>query len=423
MSTYTVNGDYISSPSVSIDDPQGTYGLVSARLAELASQGNSVLELLIGDDSPTSTGGLLGAMETAIASRPTPSITAQDVDTSVALDETGLSLPTFTGTLVTVPTVDVDFTGIDLPDDITVGMSWAESSLPLEIFTALRTQILADLVDGSTGITETVEEAIHTRARNRQQAENLTQYNRINNTIGNLHHTLPSGVSAALLADFGMAQVRQEAELESSIVESQAKLAQENRKSAIQGAINLDQLVRQTREGESNRALDTAKALLDGVLKEYTTKIEAFKAVWDGKKAEVQAKAENVRAAVETNTGLISVYKAQVDAYGAAEEAVAKKNESTIKALEQAIANAKNDLEAKIAEANALVASYSSEMSIRERIAEGRAQIASHCAIGLLSAANVSANVGYSGSESSSKSISIGASIYESHSAEHDPVS
>ena len=421
MSTYTVHGDYIASPSVSIDDPQGTYGLVSARLAELASQGNSVLELLIGDDSPTSTGGLLGAMETAIASRPTPSITAQDVDTSVALDETGLSLPTFTGTLVTVPTVDVDFTGIDLPADITVGLTWAEASLPSDVFTALKTQILADLIDGSTGITATVEDAIYTRARNRQQAENLAQYNRVVNTIGNMHHSLPSGVSAALLADFGMAQMRQEADLEASIVENQAKLAQENRRAAIQGAINLDQLIRQTRDGESNRALDSAKALLDGTLKEYTEKIEAFKAIWDGKKAEVQAKAENVRAAVETNTGLINIYKAQVDAFGSAEDAIAKKNDSTIKALEQAIANAKNDLEAQIAEANALVASYGSEMSIRERIAEGRAQIASHCAIGLLSAANVSANVGYSGSESSSKSIQIGAHISETHSAEHNP--
>lgn len=419
MATYTVNGDYITSPTISIDDPISTYNIVSQRLAELSSQGNEVLTLLIGEEG---NGGLLGAMDEAITASPTPSIIAENVDTSIALESSGLTLPEFTGTLVSVPTVDVDFTGIDLPADIAVVLSWAEAVLPTEIYEALKTQILADLVDGSTGITEEVETAIYTRARNRQLTDRLAAYNRINDITGQMQHAMPSGVLISALADFEIGANRQDADIENGIIEQQAKLAQDNRKNAIQGAIALDQLIRQSRDGESNRSLDAAKALLDGTLKNYAEKINAFQAIWDGKKAEVQAKAENVRAAVETNTGLIAIYKAEVDAFGSAEEAISKRNDSRIKALEAAIANAKNNLEAQIAEANALVQGYGSEMSVRQRIAEGRAQIGSHCAIGLLSAANVSASLGYSGSEASHKSISIGASVSEGHNVEHEPL-
>lgn len=411
MATYTLNGDALNA-SVSIDEPYAPISLVTNRFNELAEQGNQVLDLLIGEEGD---GGLLGEMEASLGTAPTADIEAKAVDTSIILDESGLTLPTFTGTLVAVPTVDVDFTGIDLPEEISVALAWAEATLPTEVYDALKTQILADLVDGSTGITEEVEIAIYTRARNRQQAANLAEYNKLVEAQTQLQHALPTGVYASTLADYAIGQARQEADLEASIVETQAKLAQENRKSAIQGAIALHQILVQIRDGESNRNLDGAKALLQGELQEYSEKIKAFQAVWDGKKAEVQAKAEGVRAAVDTNKGLIEVYTAEVQGFGEAEKAIAARNESRIKVLEQLINEADLDLRAQIAEANALVSSYTAETSIKERIASDRAQVASHCAIGLLSAANVSASLGYSGSEQSSKGFHVQVSGNESH--------
>lgn len=411
MAEYSFNGDAISG-SVTVDSPYAPITLVTDRFNQTLEQAQEVLELLIGTEG---SGGLIGAMESSLVAAPTPTVTAQDVDTTVNLDESGLTLPTFTGTLVAVPTVDVDFTGIDLPEDITLALTWAEATLPAEVFTALKTQILADLVDGSTGITAEVEAAIYTRARNRQQADRLAAYNRINDAAGQMQHAMPSGVLVSALADFEIGANRQDAEIEAAIIEGQAKLAQENRRAAITGALQLEQLLRQTRTDESGRALESAKTLAQLILQEYSEKIKAFQAVWDGKKAEVEAKAANVKAAVDTNTGLIDVYKAEVDAFGAAEKAIADRNESRIKVLEQEIANADLDLRAQIAEANALVQAYGSEMSIKERVSSDRAQIAMQTAASLLSAVNASASLGYSGNESANKGYQISIQGSESH--------
>lgn len=457
MSFYNFSGDYIRSDQVSIDSPYAPITLVTDRFNQTINKANDVLELLIGTDG---SGGLLGEMDDSLGTSPSSIITAPEVETSLVLSESGLSVPTFNKselqtapdetytvpTLVSIPSVDVDFTDISLPEDISVAMDWAEAALPAEIYTALKTQILADLVDGSTGITGTVEEAIYTRARNRQQAANLSEYNKIIGVIGNMQHSLPSGVDAALLADFGMAKVRQEVETEAAIIENQAKLAQDNRKSAIQGAIALDQLIRQTRDGESTRALEGSKALQTLVVQEYGEKIRAFQALWEGKKAEVQAKAESVSAAVATNTGLIDVFKAQYDAlktridsvtsynksltdvFGAevqgfvgAERAIADKNDASIKLLEQQITDADMDLRAQIASATALIQSYSAEASVKERISEARSQICSQVAASLLSAVHAGASIGYSGSEGASKSYSVAVHGSESHNVEHDP--
>jgi hypothetical protein len=452
MGTYTFTGDAISG-SVDIDDPYAPVTLVTERFAATLAQAQDVLELLIGVDGA---GGLIGDMETALKAAPATSITAPTVNTALILETSGQTLPTFdradlidaptdtytAPTLVAVPTINVDFTGAPgFPEELTLAMTWAEATLPTEVFTALRTQILADLVDGSTGITSAVETAIYTRARNRQQADRLAAYNRINNTAAQLQHAFPTSVLASALADFEIGANRQDAEIEAAIIEGQAKLAQENRKSAIQGAIALEGLLRQTRTDESGRALDSAKALEQLALQQYTEQSKQVAIYWEGKKTEVQALSEQMRGAIETNKGLIDifskqyeslkirsdaaasynksltdVFQAEAQGFGEVERAVAARNDSNIKLLEQTIANADMDLRGQIAKAGAIIQGYTSEMSIKERITADRVQIAAQVAASLLSAVNASASIGYSGSESASKSYGIDINGSESHS-------
>lgn len=452
MGTYTFTGDAISG-SVDIDDPYAPVTLVTERFEATLAQAQDVLELLIGVDGA---GGLIGDMETALEAAPTPDVTAPVVDTALVLETSGQSLPTFNKgdliaaptdtyeapTLVTVPTINVDFTGApDFPEDLNLAMTWAEASLPTEVFTALRTQILADLVDGSTGITSAVEAAIYTRARNRQQADRLAAYNRISNIAAQLQHAFPTSVLSSALADFEIGANRQDAEIEAAIIEGQAKLAQENRKSAIQGAIALEGLLRQTRTDESGRALDSAKALGQLLIQEYTEKSKQVAIYWEGKKTEVQALSEQMRGAIETNKGLIDlfskqyeslkirsesaasynksltdVFQAETQGFGEVERAVSSRNDSSIKLLEQAIANADMNLRAQIAEANAILQGYTSEMSIKEKITADRTQIAAQVAASLLAAVNASASIGYSGQESASKGYHLQVQGSESHS-------
>lgn len=417
MPTYSFTGDSIDG-SVTVGEPYAPITLVTTRFNETLAQAQTVYELLVGAEGD---GGLLGDMDAALPTAPTPDVTAPAVDTSIVLETSGLAIPEFSEELVTVPTVDVDFTGITMPEDIALSMVWAEASLPTDVYTDLLAAVTADLEEGATGISEAIETAIYTRARNRQQAENLAQYNKLTNTIGNLQHALPSGATAALLTDFSTAQLRWEADTEAAIIEQQAKLAQDNRKTAIQFAVSLEQLLRNTADAKSSRAFESAKALATLAVQKYAEDIGAFKAKWEGKKAEVQALAENVRAAVDTNKGLLEVFTSQIQAFSEAEKAVGIRNEARVKSVEALINDADMRVRAQIGEANALVASYQAESSIKERIASERAQIANHCLIGMLSAVNASATLGYTGSETTSAGYHLSVGGNESHSYEHNP--
>lgn len=451
MTTLSFNGDAISA-SVDIDSPYAPVTLVTDRFNQTLTKAQEVLDLLIGAEGD---GGLVGEMDDTLAGAPAVDIIIPTVDTSLVLENSGQSVPVFdSGALVSIPnetydapvmaalpTIDTDFPDIVEPDDITLSMTWAEATLPTEVFLALRTQILADLVDGSTGITAEVENAIYTRARNRQQADRLAAYNRVNNTALQMQHELPAGVLISALADFEIAANRQDAEIESAIIEGQAKLAQENRKAAMQQAGALEQLIRQTRTDESGRALDAAKTFAQLTIQDFSERVRKFTSIWEGRRVKVQAQADALRGVIESNKGLVDVFKAQyealksridgatafnkglTDVYGAevqgfseAERAIAARNDSSIKLLEQRIENADLSVRAQTAEAQSLISGYTSEQSIRERISSDRAQVASHVAAALLSAVSASASLGYSGNESSNKTFGIQVQGSENHS-------
>lgn len=451
MATLSFVGDAIEG-SVVIDSPYAPVSLVTDRFNQTLAQAQEVLDLLIGEEGD---GGLLGEMDDALIPAPAVDIIVPDVDTSLVLENSGQAIPVFdSNALVSIPnesydvpvmealpSIDTTFPDIVEPDDIAVSMAWAEATLPTEVFLALRTQILADLVDGSTGITAEVEAAIYTRARNRQQADRLAAYNRINSGTLQMQHELPSGVLVSALADFEIGANRQDAEIEAAIIEGQAKLAQENRKSAMQQAGALEQLIRQTRTDESGRALESAKSLAQLTIQDYAERVRKFTASWEGQRIKVQAQADALKGVIESNKGLIDIYKAQYDAlesringatafnkgltdvYGAevqafseVERAVASRNDSAIKLIEQQIAEADLSVRAQTAEAQSLISGYTSEQSIRERVSSDRAQVASHTAAALLSAVSASASLGYSGNESSSKSYGIQVQGSESHS-------
>ena len=451
MTQLSFIGDAISG-SVDIDSPYAPVSLVTDRFNQTLAQAQEVLDLLIGTEGD---GGLIGEMDDALIPAPAVDITVPDVDTSLILENSGQAIPVFdSNALVSIPNetydvpimealpaIDTTSPVVTEPDDLTVSMAWAEAALPTEVFLALRTQILADLVDGSTGITAEVEAAIYTRARNRQQADRLAAYNRINNGALQLQHDLPAGVLTSALADFEIGANRQDAEIEAAIIEGQAKLAQENRKSAMQQAGALEQLIRQTRTDESGRALESAKTLAQLTIQDFSERIRKYTAIWEGHRIKVQAQADALKGVIESNKGLVDIYKAQYDAlesringatafnkgltdvYGAevqafseVERAVASRNESAIKLIEQQIAEADLSVRAQTAEAQSLISGYTSEQSIRERVSSDRAQVASHVAAALLSAVSASASLGYSGNESSNKGYSIQIQGSENHS-------
>ena len=456
MSVFKADGDYIDG-EVSINDPYTSVATIHDSLAETRAKAEEILILLIGDEGD---GGLLGDMMAGLAASPSISIIAPTVDTSVALETSGQDVPVFDDeklqniiletyalpTLVDIPTIDVDFSSVVEPEDLSLTMSWAETTLPEELFLALKAKLLSDMANGATGINAEVEAAIYSRARNRQQIDRLTEWNRINDTAGAMQFAYPSGVLLAVLAGFSSGANRQDADIENTIIVAQADLAQKNTKSAIDQALSLETLLRQTRNEESNRALDEVKHLATLSVQDFANRVQRFIGVWEGRKTMVQAMVERLRGALETNKGSIDVFRSQYEAlktridavtaynkgqvdvfvgtvqgFGEVERAVSSRNESRVNLLAEQIKNADMALRSQIAEAEAMINAYTAEQSIRERITSGVSNIAAQVSASLLSAVHTSLGANYSASESANKSFSVSVGVSESHNASHDP--
>ena len=455
MTTYTANGNYIEG-SVSINDPYTSVATIHDSLAETRAKAEEVLVLLIGDEG---SGGLLGDMMAGLAAAPGVSITPSTIDTSVVLESSGLSVPTFNEaalqafpdetytvpTMATLPTIDTDFGAVAEPEDLALTFSWAESVLPTELFEALKAKILADMA-GGTGLSPAVEEAIYERARTRQQVDRLAEYDRINNAAADMQFAYPSGVLISALAGFSAGANRMDADIENTIIISQGELAQKNVQSATTQAMSLEGLLRATRSEESQRALDKVKSFAELAIQDFSARVQKFIGVWEGRKVKVQAQSESLRGVLDSNKGLIDIFSKQYDAlktrvdavsaynkglvdvftgrsqgFGEAERAVSSRNDSKVKLLAEQIKNADLDLRGQIAEAEALVQSYTAEQSIRERIVGGVSNIAAQVSASLLSAVHTSLGANYSASESASKGYTVHVGVSESHEVPHDP--
>lgn len=450
--TIKSSGDY---PSVN-----APWDIVNTRFEDTLARADEMLDLLIGAGGD---GGYLGAMNSAIAARPSISVSAPPVDTNISLtysvggppvfDDSELgTFPTDTypaPTLASVPTVDASgLIGATEPTAIDPSLTWTDGAYSSDVYADLLTRITTDLQSGATGLDPAVEQAIYDRARLRQQADRLAEYNRINNTASELQFQFPSGVLLAGLTDYGIGAARQDADIENQIITTQADLAQKNSQFIIQQAVALEQVLRQLWSESQGRALDAKKAAVDFLLRDYAERWRGFIAKIEGQKAYIEAQVENLRGVIEANKGKVDVFreqyqalstrigaiaaknKAVTDVYGAqvqgyAEEqrGIAAANSSKIEALNAKVKYAEVAVRAAIAEAEQTVAGYSSEQSLKEKLANDMASIAAQSVASWASAVNASASLGYSGSESKSESWGHSDSLNESHSYEHDPSS
>lgn len=458
MTTFSADGNYISG-SVSINDPTTNVLIVREELANTRARAEEVLVKLIGDEND---GGLLGDMMDGLAAAPTITINTPSVDTSLTLETSGQSVPVFdtsvlrdfptdsytAPTMVTLPSVDTDFDDVVEPDDLALTFAWAEASLPTELYEALKARIMDDLANGATGLNATQEAALYQRARTRQAADRLEEWNRINNAAAEMQFAYPSGVLLSGLAGFSIGANRMDADIENNIVVSQGELMQKNSQSVIAQAVALETLLRQTRNEESGRLMDRVKHATTLAVQDFAERVRKFIGVWEGRKVKVEAQAESLKGAIATNTGLIEIFSKQnqaletqvnataaynkghtdvflgrVQGFGEAERAVSGRNDAAVKLLAEKIKAANMALQAETSSAEQLVAAYTAEQSIRERITAGVAGFTSQAAASLLGAVSTSMGASYSAGESANKSYHVSVGVSESHDVPHDPAS
>lgn len=428
--------------NLSFSNPYAPIDLINSKFDTTMSTAEEMLERLVGTSGGS---GYLGALNSTITSLDTPSVSIPTVnipelsispDARPVPDMTGLDLdfPVFgktMGALTAIPSVDV--TGVlpaNPPDNITAAISWTEAAFDSGLYADLVTEMLDGLRNGVGGLGGTVEQDIYDRAVSRQVADNDSKYQEIEDYFSSRGFALPQGAKAARLQEQSNKIARANLELNIEITKEQAELAQKNQMFLVGAIKDLEVALRGEAGDKNNRSLDYSKAVAANAIAIYSEEIRAYLATAEANKIYVEVQIENLKAAIEYNKGIIMEYTAEAEAYNVVIESKSKLNtaisdiyksevigyDSETKAISEnqktqidsykvKIENARLQLEAAVAEADASIRGYVSESSLKERVAESMANIAMQAMASAYGAVNASAGISYNGSESQSESV------------------
>lgn len=425
-------------------NPSSPWTMVRQRFEQSLATADDMLNRLVGGGGYD---GYLPMLENIIEEFPTDTIEdityrsvtiGNDVGTAVAAP------PVMSGTIITdfgsfntsapvqsaITSIDLSsLFDADLPEDIMAAISWMDAAHDTSLYTPLFNRLIADLQTGATGLTAEVEQAIFDRAQARQNVEEDKIQSEIEEYFANSGFDLPPGAMAARLQEHANGRAMRTLDLNEKIQIDQAELAQKNSQFVINAARELEAVLRDYTSKANDRSLDYSKAVAANAIARYAEGIKAFIAQLEANRNAVQIQVENLRAVIEANKGLIAayaaeaevfkisvdakartneaitdVYKTEIAGYDSQTKAISENQKNLVAAYELRMKDARNDLDAAIASAEAEVRGYVGEYSLREKVAESMANIAMQAMASAYGAVNSSAGLSYNGSESLSES-------------------
>jgi len=450
----TPNLPEIHDPNPAVS-PTGTYTLVSTKIAETMQLAQDWMVRLVGADGQS---GYMGVLNSLITTYSNPTLE----ELSVVLATTAVNipsrpLPTSLASLITdfgsfttpaptmqaLPAIDTTLlTPGDAPVAPTnIAVNWSETALPTAVYTPLLAKILAMMADAATGLDPVVEQEIYDRAVARNLTTNDKAYREVETYLSARGwDDEPQDALAGRLLEVSAEIARNETDLTGKIMIERADLTQKNVQFIVQQATEFEKMLRATRDGESQRALDFAKIVAEIALQLFAEQLKGYVATLEAKKAYIEAQLAVLRGVIENNKGLIDIYNGQSAAFKTGVEAKTSINDSIIKGYAAEITGyeaetkaltasqmalvednkariEKADLELRlmIAKIDAAIRAYIAESSLKEKVSNDMAQIAANSVTGALNAVSTNASLGYSGSESRSESFSKSESINESH--------
>jgi len=422
-----------------------TKDLVETKVNASLSKADEMLALLVGTGG---NGGYLGALNSVIQDYSSPAIDAISVsvpdlsvspDARPAIDISTLDtdFPEFDKTspaLTALPSVDLSaLTPAEMPETITVAISWLETAHDTTLFDELMTRLIADLQTGATGLSAAVEQEIWDRALARQTIDNDRRYEEVDNLYSGQRWDLPSGAYVAALKEVSDDIARINLDLNGKIMIEQAELAQKNSQFIIGAAKDLETVLRDFTSKKNDRSLDYAKAVAANAIAIYAEAVKAYLAAAEANKMYVEVQVENLKAVVEYNKGLVASFSAEAEAYDAIIQAKKSKNEALIGAFDAEvrgydsetkaisenqrtqiesyrlkIQNGEMQLKAAIATAENILGGYTAESSLREKVAEAMANIAMQSVASAYGSVNASVGLSHQTGRSESETYSHG---------------
>ncbi len=302
----------------------------------------------------------------------------------------------------------VDFSGLTVPEipAYTTSVPYAKLLLKVE----------DDIVNGTTGLDPTVEQAIWDRAETRRNAEAAAAYDKINDSFGLYGLDLPSGALASALLQVTNQNTINANDTNNQIIIEQAKLAQNNMQFALDLAFKIEAQAQEFHQVAVTLAVNVAKANIilatahdDSIQKRNTLSIEKYK-------VQLNAWVSDVDRVTRDLTVQLDKYRNDIAAYATENEGEKSLYDIKVRAQANTVNYAVENIRLLFSNAQAEKTNYIALQTLNIEAAKGIATASASMAASAMNAVNASASVTYSGSESNSEAWGHTENLGETHS-------
>lgn len=308
------------------------------------------------------------------------------IDRTISIDTTTIS-PTEIS--VDAPTIDHNEFRIDMPDlpveptltdaqvgtlpefpDLVVGdLAIPDETYATSLFTAIKSKLLSDIIDGSTGLTPSIEDAIFQREYERALLIHNDTQDRIAATWARNGYPLPSGALLGAYEEEEINFTNKRLDISRDVAIKSFELALNNYHFIIQQGIALESQL-------MNYAHEVAKLAFQAADEVIKNAIAAFRERREKISAERMSILEKSKTLIQYNVSLIEMFTAKLGAYSAKIRGEADRVTATAEAdtaevnLFTSIANfdiAKTGLDLKVVEARINQAVANSNILIKDK--------------------------------------------------------
>ncbi len=339
--------------------------------------------------------------------------------------------------------INADFAFIDpvVPDDLDASFDFTPGIYSSCIWDQFCEKIRDGLLNGGTGLTTIVYNAIIARnAEARRNVEDQARRRAVN-AVGARGFDLPGGMAAAVLLEIEREIIIKDFDAINSTTIKDFEVADANEKFIKDLALKAEQMLREEFNKSEDRLLNIAQVGKEIAIKVYEQNVKIYLSKWEGIKAKIEAAAKQIDALIAKNDGEIKTFLGRADVLKAQITAIAEENkaktdvaqakasiyESEVRAIasefQVLVEKVKAQTSKWIAETDSVVnkekiklAAFQSANDLAAKVSESIANIASQSVASALGAINTGMSFGYSGHMSITNNKSLSNQLSESHS-------
>ena len=241
------------------------------------------------------------SIDTEVAIPEAPSISLPEME---ALEQ--ISLPEFVfPELPSFDAVAPDTSGISVPE---VFINWTEPQYDSELLDDLRAQVTR-MMAGGTGLPAAVEDALFSRARERDSAETRRAVQEVSDTWAARGFSMPPGMLAKQVEVIREQGRLRAAELNRDILAQAATWEIENLRFAVQQGMALEQLTANLHQNMAQRLFEVARFQAESQINVFNARISLFNA----QNAAFETLAQVYRTRLDAAISKLTAYKTAID--------------------------------------------------------------------------------------------------------------